>query len=65
MSDDDEHRPALAIACAVICHVISGLFVAARFYSRGVVTRALGREDYCILAAWVRFGRYLSEGARS
>ena len=56
MSDNVENRSANVIACAIICQVVSGLFVAARFYSRSVVTRALGREDYCILAAWVCSG---------
>ena len=53
-STDTEHRPALAIACAVTCTVVSGLFVAARFYTRRVITRALGRADWCILVGWVR-----------
>lgn len=41
------------IACAITCQVVSGLFVSARFYSRGVITRALGWDDYSILTAWV------------
>lgn len=42
------------IACAVVSFVVSGLMVGLRFYSRGVVTRVLGREDWCVLVAWVR-----------
>ena len=53
MAEDEENRSANLIACAIVCQVISGLFVGARFYSRSVVTRALAREDYCILASWV------------
>ncbi|CAI4214399.1 unnamed protein product [Parascedosporium putredinis] len=41
------------IACAVVSFVVSGLMVGLRFYSRGVVTRVLGREDWCILVAWL------------
>lgn len=53
MTDDEENRSANLVACAIVCQVISGLFVGARFYSRSLVMRALAREDYCILASWV------------
>ena len=43
----------LVIACAIVCLVVSGLIVGLRFYSRGVITKVLGREDWCILVAWV------------
>lgn len=45
--------PATVVACAVIAVVISGLSVAARFYTRGVLRKILGAEDWCILASWL------------
>ena len=41
------------IACAIVSLVVSGIALGLRFYSRGVITRVLGREDWCILIAWV------------
>ncbi|PKS08144.1 hypothetical protein jhhlp_005420 [Lomentospora prolificans] len=45
----------LVIACAIVCLVVSGLIVGLRFYSRGVITKVLGREDWCILVAWASY----------
>src|SRR3569833_2559768 len=42
------------IACAVLCWVICGVGVGARFYARGRIQNVLAREDWCVLAAWVR-----------
>ena len=41
------------IACAVVCWVICGIGVGARFYARGRIQHVLAREDWCVLAAWV------------
>lgn len=53
MTNDADNGSTGVIACAIACQAISGFFVAARFYSRAVMTRAVSWEDYCILAAWV------------
>jgi len=41
------------IACAVVCWVLCGVGVTARFYVRGRILKLLGREDWCVLVAYV------------
>ncbi|KAK3938455.1 hypothetical protein QBC46DRAFT_390162 [Diplogelasinospora grovesii] len=41
------------IASSVVCFVISAVFVALRFYTRGKIIRVLGPTDWCILAALI------------
>jgi hypothetical protein len=43
------------IACAVVCWVICGVVVCVRFYTRGKLSLILGREDWCVLVAWVSY----------
>ena len=43
------------IACAVVCWVLSGVIVSVRFYTRGKLSLILGREDWCVLVAWVSY----------
>jgi hypothetical protein len=45
--------PATVLACAILSLLISGLAVAARFYTRGRLRKILGSEDWCILCAWL------------
>lgn len=52
-NDDDDLRPNV-IACAVVCLAISTAAVAARFYTRSVIVRAVAAEDWFALAALVR-----------
>ncbi|KAK3392729.1 hypothetical protein B0H63DRAFT_515948 [Podospora didyma] len=40
-------------ASSVICWAIAAVFVALRFYTRGVIIRVLGPTDWCILTALV------------
>ena len=42
------------IACSVVTAVIGSVFVGLRFYTRGVLLRVLGLEDWLILFAQVR-----------
>ncbi|KAM7207754.1 hypothetical protein V8F20_001796, partial [Naviculisporaceae sp. PSN 640] len=51
-NDDDDLRPNV-IACAVVCLAISTAAVAARFYTRSVLVRAVAAEDWFALAALV------------
>ncbi|KAM7184490.1 hypothetical protein V8F33_012951 [Rhypophila sp. PSN 637] len=51
-NDDDDLRPNV-IACAVVCFAISAAAVAARFYTRKVLVRTIGAEDWLALAALV------------
>lgn len=41
------------IACAVVTWVIAAVFVALRFYTRGLIIRVLGWTDWCIFLALV------------
>ena len=51
--NDTSNMGGTVLACAVVSVVISGLALAARFYSRGHLKRLLGPEDWCCLVAWV------------
>lgn len=44
-------------ASSVICWAIAAIFVAMRFYTRGIIIRVLGPSDWCILLALVRVDR--------
>ncbi|KAK1752698.1 hypothetical protein QBC47DRAFT_349501 [Echria macrotheca] len=46
-----DSRRANLIACAVICWVIAAVFVAIRFYTRGVIIRVINWSDWYILGA--------------
>ncbi|KAK0631429.1 hypothetical protein B0T14DRAFT_2939 [Immersiella caudata] len=46
-----DNRRAELYAAAIICWVIAAIFVALRFYTRGVIIRALSISDWCILLA--------------
>lgn len=41
------------IACAFTCWAICCAAVFARLYTRGRIKRVIGREDWCVLIAWV------------
>lgn len=45
------------IPVVVLCLLLTTTFVALRFWSRGVILRALGIEDAFLLVAWVSMGR--------
>lgn len=51
----DDSLSAGVIACAIVSLVIAAVAVAARFYTRAVIIRALAPEDWFVLAAWVGF----------
>jgi hypothetical protein len=39
---------------AISMTILSAIAVIARFYTRGIIRKVIGAEDYCILVAFVR-----------
>ncbi|KAK1760319.1 hypothetical protein QBC47DRAFT_3618 [Echria macrotheca] len=46
-------RSGSIVACAILTWVICGLAVSARFYARGKIQNVLGKEDWCVLVAYL------------
>ena len=53
LASRDDDISAGVIASAVTSLAIAAIAVAARFYTRAAIIRALAAEDWFILAAWV------------
>jgi len=51
--DGDGGRSGTVVAWAVVMTVLAAVSVGLRFYVRGKMLRAIGREDWCILLALV------------
>lgn len=60
-----ETRAGSVIACYAVTLVLSGVAVGARFYTRGRIQHVLGREDWAILAAWVRHPSLFADACSS
>lgn len=57
----DEYIGQSVVPCAVISTAVAAAFVGLRFYTRGIILRRLGLEDWFILVSLVS----LSDGERS
>ncbi|KAI9883866.1 MAG: hypothetical protein M1823_004357 [Watsoniomyces obsoletus] len=49
--DNPESRKELVVIAAIVCPIISGLFLTLRLYTRTFITRTLGWDDYTCMAA--------------
>ncbi|KAK1749929.1 hypothetical protein QBC47DRAFT_395237 [Echria macrotheca] len=52
-SSNTENKSGSIIACAFSTWAICGIAVAARFYARGKIQHVLGKEDWCVLVAYL------------